>query len=192
MNGRTRSSRPALPNYQLLVIKCMSITLYKLLLDIIGDTTWTSCLRYQSSSLYLFGENQFISKCNRHIMRREREPHTGKEVSKRDRVKNAQRSGGFHWLTTRERGWNAPHFEHYKVRIRPRCGGSENGGLLSEKINILLQRPCRKKIKIFFLNTGTQNVHAKSLKLRTYIPGHTVSVICKNPRRWETEESWAI
>ena len=129
-----------------------------LLLNIIDDTIQTSYLRYQSSNLYLFGANQLISNvfgtyCG--------ENHTGKEVSKRDHVKNAQRSGGFHWLTTPEntdevlRILSTIKLEYDLDAMDQKMEGCKVKGWL-----YLLRNPCKEK-KIIF----NKKVHAKILKL---------------------------
>jgi hypothetical protein len=51
---------------------------------------------------------------------------------------------------------------------------------------ILLRNPYRKK-KII-LNKALK-MYMPSFETRTYIPGHTISAICKNPRRGEIDPS---
>lgn len=66
-------------------------------MDIIGGTIHITGCYYQSSSRCLFRKN--LISYILHIMWNER---TGKEISKRDHIKDTQRSRGLHWLATPE------------------------------------------------------------------------------------------
>ena len=92
----------------------------------------------------------------------------------------------------REHGWSILNFD-YKARIRPREEVDQIKGAnpMEVLIGIFTSAPLqKKKDKPLKINVHAQVFWGKQTK--THIPGHTISEICKNPRRGDIELSWPI